>query len=80
MGMSSRPNYEAKPADEILDDFVESVEEFRKAIGFDNFYLVGHSLGGYISIGYCLKYQFRVKKLFCISPVFLIVYILNFGN
>lgn len=56
MGLSSRPNYEAGPAEEILSDFVESVEDFRKALEIETCYLVGHSLGAYISIGYCLKY------------------------
>lgn len=56
MGLSSRPSYEAGPAEEILDEFVETIEGFRKAIGFEKFYLAGHSLGGYISLGYSLKY------------------------
>ena len=57
MGLSSRPPYEAKAAEDALNEYIETIEEFRKAVKIDKpFYLIGHSLGGYISLGYTLKY------------------------
>jgi cardiolipin-specific phospholipase len=36
---------------------------------FTQFYLAGHSLGGYISAQYALKYHKHIKKLLLISPI-----------
>ncbi|MCO4792618.1 MAG: alpha/beta hydrolase [Bacteriovoracaceae bacterium] len=36
--------------------------------GLDQFYLCGHSLGGWISWNYALKHQSKLKKLILISP------------
>ena len=33
-----------------------------------NFYLAGHSFGGYISALYALKYPSNIKKLLLLSP------------
>ncbi|MEX1139374.1 MAG: proline iminopeptidase-family hydrolase [Bacteroidota bacterium] len=45
--------------------FVEEVEQVRKALGLsrDNFYLLGHSWGGILSMEYALKYQENLKGL-----------------
>lgn len=45
--------------------FVEEVEQVRKALGLtrDNFYLLGHSWGGILSMEYALKYQEHLKGL-----------------
>ncbi|CED83352.1 Predicted hydrolase/acyltransferase (alpha/beta hydrolase superfamily) [Phaffia rhodozyma] len=50
------------------DFFVESLEEWRKRGGWDKMVLCGHSLGGYLSAAYTLKYPSRVEKLILISP------------
>ena len=47
-------------------DFIES---WRKALNLTNFYLAGHSYGGYIVGNYALKYSQHIKKLLLISPV-----------
>ncbi|MFL5752963.1 MAG: proline iminopeptidase-family hydrolase [Bacteroidia bacterium] len=48
-----------------LDRFVEEVEQVRKALKLDkdNFYLLGHSWGGILSMQYALKYQDNLKGL-----------------
>jgi len=43
--------------------FVEHVEEVRKGLGLDNFYLLGHSWGGLLAELYAQKYQQHIKGL-----------------
>ncbi|KAJ3373352.1 hypothetical protein GGF31_000785 [Allomyces arbusculus] len=49
--------------------FIESLERWRARVGADKMILVGHSLGGYLSAVYALKYPERVEKLVLVSPV-----------
>lgn len=77
MGLSSRPPFPTKKSSNEIDDrperaeafFVESLEEWRKAMKLESFVLAGHSLGGYLSVCYALKYPQRVEKLILLSPV-----------
>ena len=48
-----------------LSRYVEEVEQVRKALHLDhsNFYLLGHSWGGILSMRYALKYQKNLKGL-----------------
>ena len=41
--------------------YVEEVEQVRKGLGLDNFYLFGHSWGGMLAMEYLDKYQSHVK-------------------
>lgn len=41
--------------------YVEEVEQVRKALGLDSFYIVGHSWGGMLAMEYLHKYQTHVK-------------------
>jgi proline iminopeptidase len=41
--------------------FVEEVEQVRKGLGLENFYLLGHSWGGMLGMEYLQKYQSHVK-------------------
>ncbi len=61
-------HYSDKPTDTTLwrlPRFVEEVEQVRQALGLDssNFYLLGHSWGGILSMEYALKYQKNLKGL-----------------
>ncbi|KAH3674425.1 hypothetical protein WICMUC_003262 [Wickerhamomyces mucosus] len=74
-GLSSRPklpHFKKVSKEDTLkveDFFIESVEEWRKARNIDKFLLVGHSLGGYLSSLYALKYPEHVDQLVLVSPV-----------
>ena len=68
MGLSSRPNFTAQNTEETNDFFVESIEEWRKYIGLKRFHIVGHSLGGYVSTCYTLKYPQYISSLILLSP------------
>jgi len=69
MGCSSREPYRVKNANESVDYFVKFVEEWRRIKDITNFFMCGHSLGGYMATIYAIKYPQHVKKLFLISPV-----------
>ncbi len=52
------------PADTSLWNiprYVEEVEQVRKGLGLDNFYLLGQSWGGMLAMEYLQKYQSHVK-------------------
>lgn len=78
MGRSSRPTFhipssETKnvetrvaPAESF---FVSSLEDWRSKMGLERMVLVGHSLGGYLSLAYALRYPSRVERLVLVSPV-----------
>jgi len=69
MGLSSRPEFKCQNTQETIEFFVESIELWRQALGIEEFYLAGHSFGGYMSVHYSSKYHDRVQKLFLLSPV-----------
>ncbi|KAF7353005.1 hypothetical protein MVEN_01268100 [Mycena venus] len=48
--------------------FVDSLETWRKKMQLEKMTLIGHSLGGYLSTVYALKYPERVNKLILLSP------------
>jgi len=58
--------YSDKPNDKALwtiERYREEVDQVRKTLGLDRFYLLGHSWGGMLSIEYALKYQHHLKGL-----------------
>ena len=69
MGSSSRPKFAAKTADEADDYFVDFIEKWRISVGnLKDFYLAGHSFGGYICGHYAYRYPQNIKKLLMLSP------------
>ena len=71
MGGSSRPgDYDKKfTPEQSIDYFVEYLERWRKEVGdLDDFYLAGHSFGGYIAGNYASKYHKHIRKLLLLSP------------
>jgi proline iminopeptidase len=58
--------YSDQPDDPMLwriERFREEVEQVRKALRLENFYLYGHSWGWMLAIDYALKYQRHLKGL-----------------
>lgn len=76
MGRSARPPFTVKAKRDDVDGrvaesesfFIDSLEEWRQKMGLERMTLIGHSLGGYLSIAYALKYPTRVNKLILLSP------------
>eukprot|EP01033_Poteriospumella_lacustris_P010279 gene10279-7301_t len=52
----------------VIDEFVDGLEELREQENLEEFTLAGHSLGGYLSGQYALKYPDRLNGLILISP------------
>ncbi|PWN34121.1 alpha/beta-hydrolase [Meira miltonrushii] len=48
--------------------FVQALEDWRQTMGLKKITLVGHSLGGYLSVAYSLKYPQNVNRLVLLSP------------
>ena len=76
MGRSARVPFVVKAKRDDIDGrvaeaesfFIDSLEEWRQKMGLERMTLIGHSLGGYLSIAYALKYPTRVSKLILLSP------------
>jgi cardiolipin-specific phospholipase len=68
MGRSSRPDAYFETRDQAEVFFSDSIEEFCLAVGLDDFYIAGHSFGGYISGAYLIKHPERVRGICFISP------------
>uniref|UniRef100_A0A4X2M743 1-acylglycerol-3-phosphate O-acyltransferase ABHD5 n=2 Tax=Vombatus ursinus TaxID=29139 RepID=A0A4X2M743_VOMUR len=66
-GRSSRPPF-GGDAVEAEDQFVDTIEEWRCALGLDTVILLGHNLGGFLAAAYSLKYPSRVKHLILVEP------------
>ncbi|OWK57003.1 1-acylglycerol-3-phosphate O-acyltransferase ABHD5 [Lonchura striata] len=66
-GRSSRPHFDTD-AREAENQFVESIEEWRKELGLEKMILLGHNLGGFLAAAYSLKYPSRVKHLILVEP------------
>ena len=65
---SGRPPFPCKTREETEDWFVEALEKWREEAGLESMVLVGHSLGGYLTANYALRYPERVKHLVLVNP------------
>lgn len=68
-GASSRPIFLGKNETDATEFFIQSIEKWRLKMEITDFYLVGHSMGGYISAKYTLRFPEHVKKLTLWSPL-----------
>ena len=69
MGNSYRYNFDIlKNTEQALELYTKSIEEWRIKLGLDNFYILGHSLGGYLTNHYLHRYNPKVHGVFMISP------------
>ena len=60
-GRSSRPQFDTD-AEVAENQFVDSIEEWRRKMGLDRMILLGHNLGGFLAAAYSLKYPSRYLK------------------
>ncbi len=67
-GMSGRPPFKADGREAAEAFFVESLNLWRAKMGLEKFILMGHSLGGYLSACYALKYPQHVSHLILVCP------------
>jgi len=52
-----------------IPELATFVDNFSDSLGLDNFHLVGHSLGGGISLNYALEFPHKIKKLVLVSSL-----------
>ncbi len=50
-----------------MNNYIKWLEDFVKDIGFNEFYLMGHSFGGALAVKLAINYPQEVQKLFLIS-------------
>src|SRR6478672_756529 len=75
--------YSDQPDDKSLwtiDRFREEVEQVRKALGLEDFYLYGQSWGSMLAIEYALKYQKHLKGLVLSSMTASIPSYMSYAN
>ncbi|XP_044265498.1 (Lyso)-N-acylphosphatidylethanolamine lipase-like [Tribolium madens] len=66
-GRSSRPEF-SNDGLEAEQEFIDSIEKWRKEVKLDQFILLGHSLGGYLATSYTISYPNQVKHLILADP------------
>ncbi|XP_078617494.1 1-acylglycerol-3-phosphate O-acyltransferase ABHD5-like [Branchiostoma floridae x Branchiostoma japonicum] len=66
-GRSSRHEFSTEP-DVVEEEFVDSIEEWRKAVELEEFILLGYSFGGFLAASYAIKHPDRVKHLILAEP------------
>ncbi|KAI6652747.1 1-acylglycerol-3-phosphate O-acyltransferase ABHD5 [Oopsacas minuta] len=66
-GRSSRPNFSTRP-NQIVQQYIQSLEDWRVAVGLNKFILLGHSFGGYLSTWYAMRYPDNIAKLILVEP------------
>jgi pimeloyl-ACP methyl ester carboxylesterase len=67
-GRSSRPTFSLDPK-EVEKQFIDLLEDWRIEIGLNQeFILLGHSFGGFLSASYALNYPKYVQQLVLIDP------------
>lgn len=66
-GRSSRSKFNADPL-KAEQEYVDSIEDWRRAMKLDKMILLGHSLGGYLASAYALRHADRIKHLILADP------------
>jgi pimeloyl-ACP methyl ester carboxylesterase len=64
---SSRPEFSCD-AEEIEQQFVDSIDKWRDVMKLEKIVLLGHSFGGFLASSYSLKYPDRLAHLILVDP------------
>jgi len=67
-GKSSTPDFNNKSSEETTSIWVQSVEEWRQAVGLQKMSILAHSLGAYVSGAYTLSHPQHVSRLTLVAP------------
>jgi len=67
-GRSSRPTFSGNSAETAEHWFLEGINSWTTALQLDNFILLGHSFGGYLSALYTIKNPTKVSRLILADP------------
>jgi pimeloyl-ACP methyl ester carboxylesterase len=71
-GGSHRPDETIKSTEHGLEIYTKSIEEWRVSLNLTEFYILGHSLGAYLTNHYLHRYggsdAFKVNGVFMLSP------------
>jgi 4,5:9,10-diseco-3-hydroxy-5,9,17-trioxoandrosta-1(10),2-diene-4-oate hydrolase len=57
------------PGNYYIPEMVEFIDKFAETLGLENFYLMGHSLGGGVALHYTLKNPGKIRKLVLVSSL-----------
>lgn len=68
LGSSSRPKLKSFDFNHVVSFFVEGLEAWRQKLNLQNFVLMGHSMGGYISSHWVRLKNPPLKMLYLLSP------------
>lgn len=71
-GRSERPTFQGRSPESARNWWLNSLEDWRQAMGLTNFYLLGHSLGGWVAAEYALDYSRHVRHLILENPAGLV--------
>ena len=55
-------------AEDVEAEFVSALERWREGVGLERFVLLGHSLGGFLSLSYSMTHPHRVRHLILDDP------------
>ena len=71
-GASHRAQEDITSTEQGLEIYTRSVEEWREKLGLKDFYILGHSLGAYLTNHYLHRYgqsgKFKINGVFMMSP------------
>ncbi|MBA3534127.1 MAG: alpha/beta fold hydrolase [Ardenticatenales bacterium] len=73
-GRSDRPVFTGTTPEEARDWWVNSLEDWRRAMGLTDFFLLGHSLGGWMSAEYALAHGKHLRQLVLVNPAGMVDY------
>jgi pimeloyl-ACP methyl ester carboxylesterase len=68
-GLSSKPPFTGRTAEDALGVWMNGVLGFLDALGLEQVDLLGHSMGGFTALGLALEYPARVRRLILVDPL-----------